>query len=82
MKHNIFLSIILLLFPALAAIGQTRISGTVKEASGEPVAGAVVMLKDNSAVAAVSDLDGRWELNVPEPAERPSLWSTALAIKR
>ena len=73
MKHNIFLSIILLLFPALAAIGQTRVSGIVKEVSGEPVAGAVVMLKDNSAVAAVSDLDGRWELNVPDPAEKAIL---------
>ena len=81
MKHNIFLSIILLLFPALAAIGQTRISGTVKEVSGEPVAGAVVMLKDNSAVAAVSDLDGRWELNVPEPAEKAVLVVNCLGYK-
>lgn len=86
MIHNKYsiksiLAVILLMFPAFAAIAQTRVSGTVKETSGEPVAGAVIMLKGNNAVAAVSDADGRWGLNLPGSAEDAVLVVSCLGYK-
>ena len=43
-----------------------RISGTVKDAKGEPVVGAVIMQQGNSKSGAVSDLDGNFIFDISD----------------
>ena len=47
---------------------QTAVRGTVVDAKGEPVIGATVRLKTNSAVGTVTDFDGKFSLNAPKGA--------------
>ena len=67
---NRFLSVMLV---ALFAIGSLTaqvktISGVVKDASGETIIGASVVLK-GSKVATITDIDGKYKLNVPAGAK-------------
>lgn len=58
--------VLLLLGTALSA-QNISVTGTVTDSSGEPLAGANVMVKDNNNLHGVStDIDGRFELEVPE----------------
>ena len=58
--------VLLLLGTALSA-QNISVTGTVMDSSGEPLAGANVMVKDNNNLHGVStDIDGRFELEVPE----------------
>ncbi len=48
------------------AIQQTKaIKGLVKDENGEPVPGASVYVKGNNKLGTVTDIDGRFSLNVP-----------------
>ena len=48
------------------AYGQNRtVSGTVVDGSGQPVIGATVMVVGNSSIGTVTDVNGRFALNVP-----------------
>lgn len=58
-------SLVLACFPAYA---QKRISGTVADTGGEPVIGAAVFVQ-GTGNGAVTDIDGRFELTVPERTE-------------
>ncbi len=50
-----------------SASAQNRpISGTVVDNSGAPVIGASVFVVGNSSIGAITDLDGKFSLNVPE----------------
>lgn len=66
---------LLLTLAFLCAIGmhvvfaQTTISGTVTDTKGEPVPGANVRAKGYSDVGTISDLDGKYSLNVPAEAK-------------
>lgn len=52
-----------------AGFAQNRsISGTVKDANGEPVIGAAVILVGNSSVGTITDADGKYVLSVPAGA--------------
>lgn len=56
---------------SLPLLGQSvSVSGTVKDASGEPVIGAVIMLDGNSKVATTADIEGKWQLNLPKRSEK------------
>ena len=46
---------------------QTAISGTVKEASGEPVIGGTIQIK-GTGTGAVTDLNGAYQINAPQGA--------------
>ena len=51
-------------------IAQTRqVSGTVADEAGDPVIGALVVVKGDAAVGTVTDLDGKFTLNVPASAQ-------------
>lgn len=51
------------------AKGQKRkVSGTVRDANGEPIIGATIKQK-GSTVGVISDLDGRFEVEVPADAQ-------------
>lgn len=54
------------LFVALpmSALAQAMISGTVKEANGEPIIGATIVEKGNAKNAAVTDFDGNFQIKV------------------
>ena len=48
---------------------QTRtIRGTVTEDNGEPIIGANVLVKGNTSIGTVTDIDGKFTLNVPADA--------------
>ena len=52
-----------ILLAGWTAIAQTRtVSGSVKDSSNEPVAGAAVMVKGNTAIGTSTDANGRYTL--------------------
>lgn len=63
MKH-LFLLLTLLSF-SLTALAQQKITGKVKDSSGEPVIGASVVVKDNKTMGTITDFDGNFSLEVP-----------------
>ena len=54
----------LLLAGSVVAFAQNKVSGTVKDANGEPVVGASVVVR-GTTIGAVTDLDGNYSLSVP-----------------
>ena len=63
MKH-LFLLLTLLSF-SLTALAQQKVTGKVKDSSGEPVIGASVVVKGNNTMGTITDLDGNFMLDVP-----------------
>ena len=63
MKH-LFLLLILLSF-SLTALAQQKVTGKVKDSSGEPVIGASVVVKGNNTMGTITDFDGNFMLDVP-----------------
>lgn len=63
MKH-LFLLLTLLSF-SLTALAQQKVTGKVKDSSGEPVIGASVVVKGNSTMGTITDFDGNFMLDVP-----------------
>lgn len=47
------------------AKGSKRVKGVVKGADGEPLIGVSITLKDKKAVGAITDIDGKYEIDVP-----------------
>ncbi|MCI6618784.1 MAG: carboxypeptidase-like regulatory domain-containing protein, partial [Prevotella sp.] len=47
---------------SLGAFAQSKVSGTVVDATGAPIIGASVVIKGSSA-GAVTDMDGRWTVD-------------------
>lgn len=48
------------------AFAQHLVRGTVKDVQGEPVIGASVMVVGHDNLGAVTDLDGKYSLSVPD----------------
>lgn len=63
MKH-LFLLLTLLSF-SLTALAQQKVTGKVKDFSGEPVIGASVVVKGNNTMGTITDFDGNFMLDVP-----------------
>ena len=54
---------------SISASAQNRaISGTVTDSQNVPIIGASVMVVNNSTLGAVTDIDGKFSLNVPQGA--------------
>lgn len=75
---NILLRAVLAVCLALVGTGlfaQSRVTvkGTVKDAKGEPVIGAVVMLEGSTTNAAVSDATGKYSISFPQSVQKPRL---------
>ena len=62
MKHLFLL--LTLAFP-LTALAQQKVTGKVKDSSGEPVIGASVVVKGNNTMGTITDFDGNFMLDVP-----------------
>lgn len=58
-----FAATMAILLVGVAAFAQQKISGTVKDANGQPVIGATVMV-DGTQNGMVADIDGNWTLTV------------------
>lgn len=59
--------ILLALWVALSTYAQHKVHGQVVDAeTGEPLVGASVLLKTDKKVGAATDLDGNFEISVPE----------------
>lgn len=63
MKH-LFLLLTLLSF-SLTDLAQQKVTGKVKDSSGEPVIGASVVVKGNNTMGTITDFDGNFMLDVP-----------------
>lgn len=63
MKH-LFLLLTLLSF-SLTALARQKVTGKVKDSSGEPVIGASVVVKGNNTMGTITDFDGNFMLDVP-----------------
>lgn len=63
MKH-LFLLLTLLSF-SLTALAQQKVTGKVKDSSGEPVIGASVVVKGNNTMGTITDFDGNFMLDAP-----------------
>jgi TonB-linked SusC/RagA family outer membrane protein len=66
------ISLILMCFivsTGLAIAQNKQVSGTVVDENGEPVIGASVVVKGNTTVATVTDLDGKFTFKVPASAQ-------------
>lgn len=63
MKH-LFLLLTLLSF-SLTALAHKKVTGKVKDSSGEPVIGASVVVKGNNTMGTITDFDGNFMLDVP-----------------
>lgn len=61
----LLLSVLALLPAAALAQGMVTATGTVTDANGDPLIGCTVQLK-GSSVGTVTDLDGRFKMQVPE----------------
>jgi len=62
------LAVGLFLLTSLCAMAQQSISGTVKDAKGEPVIGAGLYQSGNMRNGTVTDIDGKFTLSVPSGA--------------
>jgi len=49
----------------LALAQDKQVSGTVTDESGEPIVGASVIVKGNATIGTVTDLNGKFSMNVP-----------------
>ena len=79
-KNNLSKKVGLLLagcFITFNALGQTTIKGQVVDATGEPVIGASILVKDTKN-GAVSDLDGNYKLDnvMMVPSWYSLIWAT------
>lgn len=48
--------------------GQKKITGTVVDRNGESIIGANVVVKGNGSIGTITDIDGNFQLNVPDNA--------------
>lgn len=58
------LAAVALVFAGVSAFAQQNVSGTVKDAKGEPVIGAYVVVS-GTTTGSMTDVDGNWTLSVP-----------------
>lgn len=59
-----FAALLLLIMGGSAAYAQNSVSGTVKDANGEPIVAASVVVR-GTTIGVVTDLDGNYTINVP-----------------
>lgn len=64
-----FVAVLLILCAGVTAFAQNRISGTVKDANGEPIIAASVFVKGSTTIGTVTDANGAFAIpNVPANA--------------
>ena len=64
MKHLFWL--LTLVSISLTAFAQQKVTGKVKDSTGEPIIGASVVVKGNTTLGTITDIDGNFSLNAPQ----------------
>ena len=72
-SRSLLTAFLLILCGNAFAQGRFNVSGTVKDAKGEPVIGAVVMLAGNNTVGVTTNVDGKYTLTIPAGTRNPRL---------
>ena len=80
MKQRLFLLFTLLLCSSAIALAQTKVSGVVVDAQGEPVVGAAVYVEGSQNVGTMTDIDGNFTLN-NVPAKAKYIIASSLGYK-
>ena len=62
--RKVALACVSLMMMGVSAFAQQQVSGTVRDAKGEPVIGAGIVV-EGTQNGVVTDIDGRWTLSVP-----------------
>lgn len=62
------LSFVFLLLFATGIAAQTAVYGTITDDQGEPLIGATVMVEEAQGTGTITDIDGKYELQVNHPA--------------
>ena len=63
-KRTFWSAMLMMSLCASGAQAQTVLKGTVHDSSGEPLVGVTVVMNGNSKTATVTDIDGRYSVNV------------------
>lgn len=66
MKKNLFLFALLSLFFMQGVMAQTTLTGTVIDSNGEAMFGVTVAAKEAAGVGTITDIDGKYTLNLPD----------------
>ena len=66
---RIFVFAIAFVFVQQSCLAQQKVTGTVIDENGDPVIGATVVLSSNSKKGTVTDLNGRFSIDVPDGAK-------------
>ena len=66
---KLLLLLFTVLFVSVGLIAQRTVNGTVLDESGVPMIGASVVVKDNTSVGTLTDLDGKFTLRVDQAAK-------------
>ena len=61
-----FILLLLGIFCIVDAMAQRRVSGTVTDGNNTPLPGATVVVKELSNLGAVANVDGHYELRLPD----------------
>lgn len=65
MKKLTLLLVCFFISMGLATAQSIRVKGTVVDETGEPIIGASVVAKENMSIGTITDIDGRFSLEVP-----------------
>ena len=71
MKKNLLLIVLLMILIPLAGYSQNEtktqftVAGVIVDASGEPLVGTAVYVKNEPGVGVVADLDGKFNAGIP-----------------
>ncbi len=79
MKRIIFIAVVAFL-SSLECLAGIVVKGTVKDGKGEPVVGAMVLL-DSSTRGSMTDIDGKYEIEIPANIKSPTLKASCLGYK-
>lgn len=70
MKYWLYLFLLFIFIPTEIAAKNRKITGiVVSSTDNEPVMGATVILKENTKIGTLTDMDGSFHLNIPESAK-------------
>ncbi|MBR1488362.1 MAG: carboxypeptidase-like regulatory domain-containing protein, partial [Bacteroidales bacterium] len=66
MKNHLRMAVasLLILVSGALAFAQNKVTGTVKDANGEPIVAASVVVR-GTTIGVVTDLDGNYTISVP-----------------
>ena len=65
----VYVSVACLFFTAVAVSAQNAVTGTVTDENGEPLIGAGVYVKGHTDMGTVTDLDGKYTIELPSDAQ-------------